>query len=77
MITGELKNKVDKIWEVFWTGGDSRKEGNVVTEQMLNAFLKSFPKYAGMLTASAAMSPIAGLNVMTVSLLGGFRRLGV
>jgi len=21
MITGELKNKIDKIWEVFWTGG--------------------------------------------------------
>jgi len=21
LITGELKNKVDKIWEVFWTGG--------------------------------------------------------
>lgn len=21
MITGELKNRVDKIWEVFWTGG--------------------------------------------------------
>lgn len=21
MITGEIKNKVDKIWEVFWTGG--------------------------------------------------------
>ncbi len=21
MITGEVKNKVDKIWEVFWTGG--------------------------------------------------------
>ncbi len=21
MITGELKNKVDRIWEVFWTGG--------------------------------------------------------
>lgn len=50
---------------------DSRKEGNVVTEQMLNAFLKASPKYAGMLTASATMSPIAGLGVMTVSLLGG------
>ena len=50
---------------------DSRKEGNVVTEQMLNAFLKSSPKYAGMLTASAALSPIAGLGVMTASLLGG------
>lgn len=23
MITGELKNKVDKIWETFWTGGIS------------------------------------------------------
>lgn len=21
MITGETKNKVDKIWEIFWTGG--------------------------------------------------------
>lgn len=23
MITGELKNQVDKIWEAFWTGGFS------------------------------------------------------
>lgn len=21
MITGELKNKIDRIWEIFWTGG--------------------------------------------------------
>ena len=21
MITVELKNKIDKIWEIFWTGG--------------------------------------------------------
>ena len=21
MITGEIKNKVDKLWEMFWTGG--------------------------------------------------------
>ena len=21
MITGELRNKVDKLWEEFWTGG--------------------------------------------------------
>ena len=21
MLTGETKNKVDKIWETFWTGG--------------------------------------------------------
>ena len=23
MITGELKSKVDRIWEIFWTGGIS------------------------------------------------------
>jgi type I restriction enzyme M protein len=21
MITGELKNRIDSIWEIFWTGG--------------------------------------------------------
>ena len=21
MITGELRNKIDKLWEEFWTGG--------------------------------------------------------
>lgn len=21
MITGELKNKIDNLWEIFWTGG--------------------------------------------------------
>ena len=21
MITGELKNKIDRLWEMFWTGG--------------------------------------------------------
>ena len=21
MLTGELKNKIDKLWETFWTGG--------------------------------------------------------
>ena len=21
MITGELKNKIESIWEIFWTGG--------------------------------------------------------
>ncbi|MBP1925382.1 hypothetical protein J2Z76_001241 [Sedimentibacter acidaminivorans] len=21
LITGELRNKVDKVWEIFWTGG--------------------------------------------------------
>ena len=27
MITGELRNKIDKIWETFWTGGDYKSTG--------------------------------------------------
>lgn len=50
---------------------DSRKEGNVVTEQMLNAFLKTSPKYAGTMAATAGISPIAGVGILTASLLGG------
>lgn len=50
---------------------DSRKEGNVITEQMLNVFLKSSPKYAGALTASTGLSSIAEVGVLTISILGG------
>lgn len=25
MITGELKNKIDSLWEIFWTGGLTNK----------------------------------------------------
>ena len=21
MLTGELRNKIDRLWEIFWTGG--------------------------------------------------------
>lgn len=56
--TGKLKSDID-----------SRKGGNVVTEQMLSAFLKSSPKYANIAATSLA-TPI-GLGVVTATLLGG------
>ena len=28
MITGELKNKIDSFWEIFWTGGIYQKSGS-------------------------------------------------
>lgn len=48
---------------------DSRKGGNVVTEQMLNAFLKTTPKYASVAAASLA-TPL-GLGVVTATVIGG------
>ena len=29
MVTGELKNKIDRLWETFWTGGITDAGGGV------------------------------------------------
>lgn len=47
---------------------DSRKEGNLVTEQMLQAFLKESPKYAAML-APILITPI-GMTAATAAVTG-------
>lgn len=48
---------------------ESRKGGNVVTKSMLDAFLKTSPKYAGMATGLLA-SPF-GLTTATAAIVGG------
>lgn len=48
---------------------DSRREGNVVTESMLQAFLKTSPKYASAVVATLT-SPI-GLGLVTATMIGG------
>lgn len=48
---------------------DSRKGGNVVTEQMLNAFLKTTPKYASV--AAASLTTPLGLGIATATILSG------
>lgn len=48
---------------------ESRKGGNVVTKSMLDAFLKSSPKYAGIATGLLA-SPV-GLTTATAAIVGG------
>lgn len=47
----------------------SRKGGNVVTKSMLDAFLKSSPKYAGIATGLLASS--VGLTTATAVVVGG------
>ena len=46
---------------------ESRKGGNVVTKSMLDAFLKTSPKYAGIATG---LSPV-GLTTATAAIVGG------
>ena len=47
---------------------DSRKEGNLVTEQMLQAFLKKSPKYAAMI-APLLITPL-GITATTAAITG-------
>ena len=48
---------------------ESRKGGNVVTKSMLDAFLKTSPKYTGIATGLLA-SPV-GLTTATAAIVGG------
>lgn len=48
---------------------ESRKGGNFVTKSMLDAFLKTSPKYAGIATGLLA-SPV-GLTTATAAIVGG------
>ena len=34
MITGELKNKIDRIWETFWTGGITNPLENLLDDNV-------------------------------------------
>lgn len=47
---------------------DSRKGGNIVTESMLHAFLKTSPKYAS-IAATTLVTPL-GLGLVTATVLG-------
>ena len=56
--TGKLKSDID-----------SRKGGNIVTQQMLDAFLKDSPKYAKI--AGASLATPLGLGLLPATLVGG------
>ena len=43
MLTGELKNKIDMIWEMFWTGGITNPLD--VVEQLIENFGTKFKQY--------------------------------
>ena len=55
---------------------DSRKDGNVITQDSLNAFLKSMPKYAGVVAGIAGLGIVSplGLPLLTGSIVGAFTK---
>ena len=45
MVTGELKNKIDGLWEIFWTGGITNPL--TVVEQMDTLYRAMLQEYFG------------------------------
>jgi type I restriction enzyme M protein len=54
MITGEIKNKVDKIWETFWTGGITNPL-TVIEQFTYLLFIKGLDERQSDLEANAAI----------------------
>ncbi|WP_337523629.1 helix-turn-helix domain-containing protein [Catenibacterium sp.] len=48
---------------------ESRNEGNIVTKSILDTFLKTFPKYAGI--ATGLLASLVGLTISTATTVGG------
>ena len=44
MITGEIKNKVDKMWEYFWTGGLTNPVDVIEKKMKLVQYLETLKK---------------------------------
>ena len=54
MVTGEFKNKVDKIWEIFWTGGVTNPL-SVIEQFTYLLFIKGLDDRQNDLEADAAL----------------------
>jgi type I restriction enzyme M protein len=48
MIIGEIKNKIDKIWDAFWSGGISNPM-EVIEQMTYLLFIKRLDELEGML----------------------------
>ncbi len=62
MITGEIRNKVDKLWEVFWTGGITNPL-TVIEQFTYLLFIKGLDDKQNDLEANAA---VLGLEAETI-----------
>ena len=49
----------------------SRKDGNIITENDLNKFLKAFPKYAEKMAGATVAAGVMTLPMATIPLMGG------
>ena len=54
MITGELRNKIDRLWETFWTGGITSPL-NVVEQRPYLMFIHDLDETENLRSKESAM----------------------
>ena len=64
MITGEVRNKVDKIWEIFWTGGITNPL-SVIEQITYLIFIKSLDDRQNDLEANASLLGTSFTKIFT------------
>lgn len=74
MITGELKNKVDSLWEVFWTGGITNPL-DVIEQMTYLMFIKDLDENDNTRAKEAVMLEIPYESMFTDSVAIGDRNV--
>ena len=59
-MTGELKNKIDGLWEIFWTGGITNPL-EVVEQMTYLMFIKDIDSADNIRAKEASMLGLSGL----------------
>ena len=72
MITGELKNRINSIWEIFWTGGITNPL-DVVEQMTYLMFIHDLDETDNLRAREAAMLGLAHQSIFTVEVRIGER----
>ena len=74
MITGELKNKIDSLWEMFWTGGLTNPL-DVVEQMTYLMFIRDLDDTNNLRARESAMLGLAYQSIFADEVQLGERRV--
>ena len=74
MITGELKNKIDGLWEIFWTGGLTNPL-DVVEQMTYLMFIRDLDDVDNLRSKESAMLGIPYQSIFAKEVKIGERKI--
>ena len=74
MITGELKNKIDSLWEIFWTGGLTNPL-DVIEQMTYLMFIRDLDDADNLRAKESVMLDVPYQSIFTEEVMIGDRRI--